>query len=332
MKLANRQILVTGATGFLGSHLVEALVREGCQVRALAHYRSDQSPSGTGNIALLPAEVLDGVELVWGDVCDRDSVTAAMRGIEVVFHLAALIGIPYSYQAPSSYLQVNAGGTLNLLQAARDAGVGRFVHTSTSEVYGTAQYTPIDEKHPLVAQSPYAASKIAADKLAESFHRSFDLAVVTVRPFNAFGPRQTDRAVIPTIISQRLADIDPVVIGNAKSTRDFTFASDTARGFVRAAACDDAVGQTVNLGTGQGITIGELAEVICALTSGGSYRSDTARKRPDKSEVQELLCNADRAAELLDWRASTTLKDGLLATIDFIRTNPDRYRPTLYGV
>ena len=332
MKLTDRRVLVTGATGFLGSYLVELLVRQGCRVRALGHYRSDQSAGGTGNLVLLPADVTDAVELVWGDVCDRYSVTAAMRGVEVVFHLAALIGIPYSYHAPSSYVQVNAAGTLNVLQAARQAGVGRFVHTSTSEVYGTAQYTPIDEKHPLVAQSPYAASKIAADKLAQSFACSFDLPVVTVRPFNVFGPRQTDRAVIPTIICQRLADIEPVVIGNAEATRDFTFAADTAGGFVQAAACDDALGQTINLGTGQGITVGQLAEVICALTGGGTYRSDSARLRPDKSEVQTLLCSADLAVRLLDWHATTTLKQGLLATIDFVRTHPDRYRPTQYGM
>ena len=329
MRLADRQVLVTGATGFLGSYLVEALVHEGCRVRALAHYRSDQQP---GNLALLPADVMDAVEVVWGDICDRDSVTGATRGVEVVFHLAALIGIPYSYHAPSSYVEINAGGTLNVLQAARQAGVGRLVHTSTSEAYGTAQYTPIDEKHPLVAQSPYAASKIAADKLAESFWRSFDLPVVTVRPFNAFGPRQSDRAIIPTIVSQRLADVEPVVIGNAQATRDFSFAPDTIRGFLAAATCDDAVGQTINLGTGQGITVGKLAQVICALTGGGTYRSDPARMRPDSSEVQELLCNADRAAAVLNWRATTTLKEGLLATIDFIRTHPERYRPTQYGV
>lgn len=329
MKLADRQVLVTGATGFLGSYLVELLVGEGCKVRALGHYHSDQQP---GNLAVLSSDVLDTVELVWGDVCDRDSVADAMRGVEVVFHLAALIGIPYSYHAPSSYVQVNALGTLNVLQAARQAGVGRFVHTSTSEVYGTAQYTPIDEKHPLVGQSPYSASKIAADKLAESFHLSFDLPLVTLRPFNAFGPRQSDRAIVPTIVAQRLADIDPVTIGDAGTIRDLTFAGDTVRAFVKAAACEDAVGQTINVGSGKKIAIGELAEVICALTGGGTYRSDPQRMRPPKSEVRELLCDPTRAVRLLDWRPTVTLKAGLLATIEFIRTHPQRYRPTQYVV
>ncbi|MHC4092370.1 MAG: GDP-mannose 4,6-dehydratase, partial [Planctomycetota bacterium] len=310
-------------------HLVEALVRQGCKVRALGHYRSDQQ---AGNLALLASDVQDAVELVWGDVCDRDSLTGAMGGVEVVFHLAALIGIPYSYHAPASYVQVNVSGTLNVLQAARQAGVGRFVHTSTSEVYGTAQYTPMDEKHPLVGQSPYAASKIAADKLAESFHRSFDLPVVTLRPFNAFGPRQSGRAIVPTIIAQRLADIEPVVIGDATTLRDLTFAPDTARAFVQAACSDEAAGQTINVGTGKRITIGELAEVISALTGGGTYRSDPQRLRPPKSEVRELLCDPTRAAGLLDWRPTATLKAGLLATIDFIRTHPERYRPTDYVV
>ncbi len=329
MNLKNRQVLVTGATGFLGSYLTEELVRQGCRVRAFGHYRSDQS---AGNLSLLPNGTLEQVERAWGDVCDRDTVDAAMKGVEVVFHLAALIGIPYSYHAPSSYVQTNAMGTLNLLQAARQAGVGRFVHTSTSEVYGSAQYTPIDEKHPLVGQSPYSASKIAADKLAESFYCSHELPVVTVRPFNAFGPRQSDRAIIPTIVAQRLADIDPVVIGNADTVRDLTYAADTARAFVLAAACDEAVGQTINAGSGQSITIGELAEVICALLGGGAYKSDPSRMRPEKSEVQKLISDSSRAADVLGWHPQVTLKDGLIHTIDFIRTHPDRYRPMRYVV
>ncbi|MCP4250471.1 MAG: SDR family NAD(P)-dependent oxidoreductase [bacterium] len=329
MKLNDRRVLVTGATGFLGSYLVEALVREGCKVRALAHYRSDQRP---GNLTLLPDDVLDAVEVVWGDVRDRDCVVQAVADVEVIFHLAALIGIPYSYRAPGSYVAVNVEGTLNVLQAARQAGVGRLVHTSTSEVYGSAQYTPIDEKHPLVGQSPYSATKIAADKLAESFHLTFELPVVTVRPFNAFGPRQSGRAVIPTIIAQRLADIDPVVIGDAGTIRDLTYAADTARAFVAAAECDEAVGRTINVGAGQGITIGELAEVIFALTGGGTYRSDPSRMRPAGSEVRELICANDLANELLGWRPEMTLKEGLLATVDFIRTHPERYRPSHYVV
>jgi len=329
VQLEKRQVLVTGATGFLGSYLVQELVQRGCRVRAFAHYRSDP---GTGNLASLPREVTSGVEMFWGDVCDRDCVNAAMKDVEVVFHLAALIGIPYSYHAPASYLAVNAGGTLNLLQAARQAGVARFVHTSTSEVYGSAQYTPIDEQHPLVGQSPYSASKIAADKLAESFRCSFDLPVVTVRPFNAFGPRQSERAIVPTIISQRLAGIDPVVIGNPDAIRDLTYAQDTARGFVLAAACDQAVGQTFNLGSGQSISIGQLAELICELTGGGSYHSEAQRLRPAQSEVRELHADASRAAAVLGWHTTRTLRQGLLATIEFLRAHPERCQPTRYVI
>jgi len=329
MQLAGRKVLVTGAGGFLGSHLVEALVREGCTVRALVRYRSDQNP---GHLASLPVEVVQSVETVWGDLSDRGLLAEHLRGIDVVFHLAALVGVPFSYHAPSSYVTVNIAGTLNVLQAARQAGVARFIHASSAEVYGSAQYSPIDEKHPQVAQSPFAASKIAADQLAESFRRTYDLPVVTIRPFNTYGPRQSDRAVIPAIIAQRLADIDPVMIGQADAVRDLTYVTDTASAFVRAAACDEAVGRTFNIGSGKGITIGELARVIFALTAGGSYRVDLGRLRPPHSEVRELLCNATLAADVLGWRPTITLKQGLLATIEYVRAHPEQYRPSHYVI
>jgi len=227
---------------------------------------------------------------------------------------------------------VNVAGTLNVLQAACRAGVTRFVHASSAEVYGSAQYSPIDEKHPQVAHSPFAASKIAADQLAESFRRTYELPVVTIRPFNTYGPRQGDRAVIPAIIAQRLADIDPVMIGQADAVRDLTYVTDTASAFVRAAAGDEAVGRTFNIGSGKGITIGELARVVFALTGGGSYRIDANRLRPAHSEVRELLCDATLAANVLGWRPTVTLKQGLLATIEYIRAHPEEYRPSQYVI
>lgn len=329
MVLANKTVLVTGGTGFIGSHLAERLVREGCKVRVLGNYRSQPS---LGNLACLDQQILDQIEVVWGDVCDRDSVMQVTEGASVVFHLAALIGIPYSYIAPVSYVHTNVQGTLNILQAARSRGVERLVHTSTSEVYGSAQYTPIDEKHPLVGQSPYAATKIGADKMVESFGCSFDLPVVTVRPFNVFGPRQSDRAIIPTIIAQRLSGVDPVRIGDPTPRRDFTFATDTVDGFVRAGTCDAAIGKTVNVGSGKSISMGDLAQRICELTGGGTVITETSRVRPTASEVKELLCDNTLARELIGWSPQVELNDGLLQTIEFVRQHPDRFSPQRYSV
>jgi len=327
--LRGKHVLVTGATGFIGSHLVERLLHEGCAVRALAHYRSDRRP---GHLARLDPGDLKRVELVWGDVCDRDLTIGATRGIDVVFHLAALIGIPYSYQAPSSYVQTNVVGTLNMLQAARDWGVERFVHTSTSEVYGSAQYTPIDESHPLVAQSPYAASKIGADQLAESFYRAFDVAVVTVRPFNTYGPRQSDRAIIPTILAQCLAGCDRIRIGDGAPVRDFVYVTDTVDGFVRAAACDAAEGSVINLATGQGISIADLAGKACRQFDGAAIETVDARCRPRRSEIRELIGDSRRAADLLGWRPTICLSDGLARTAEFINANADRFAAGHYVV
>lgn len=329
MQLRDKRVLVTGGTGFIGSHLVERLVTEGCKVRVLANYKSHPS---VGNLAYVDGAVRENVEIVFGDVCDRDSALHAVEGNSVVFHLAALIGIPYSYVAPSSYVQTNVAGTLNLLQAARALGVERFVHTSTSETYGSAQYVPIDERHPQVGQSPYSATKIGADKLAESFALSFEMAVTTVRPFNVFGPRQSDRAIIPTIIAQRVAGLKTVRIGDPAPKRDFTFASDTAEGFVRAARCDQAVGKSINIGSGKSIAMGALTEKICELSGGGRHLCESKRARPAGSEITELLCDNTLARDLLGWTPQVGLTDGLVRTIEFVRSHPDLYAPGQYRV
>ncbi|MCD4671626.1 MAG: SDR family NAD(P)-dependent oxidoreductase [Anaerolineaceae bacterium] len=306
MSWTGKRILVTGAGGFIASHLTERMVQEGAAVRALVHYNAlgsrgwlDESP------------LVNQIEVMAGDITDRDSVRRAMEDVEVVFHLAALIAIPYSYRAPESYVRTNINGTLNVLQAARDFGTSRVVHTSTSEVYGSALYVPIDEKHPLQGQSPYSASKIGADKMAEAFYRSFDVQVTTVRPFNTFGPRQSARAVIPTIITQCLQQ-GKVHLGNLTPTRDLNFVSNTVDGFVLAGQSPAAVGQVVNLGSGREISIGDLAALIARLT--GIYfdvESETARLRPEKSEVNRLLADHTLATELLGWRPRVTLEEGL---------------------
>jgi NAD dependent epimerase/dehydratase len=323
----DRQVLVTGAGGFIGSHLAEALCEAGARVRAMVHYNAlgqagwlDESP------------VLPQMEVYTGDICDRDSVRAAVQGIDTVFHLAALIAIPYSYRAPESYIRTNIQGTMNILQEARECGVRRVVHTSTSEVYGTARYAPIDEAHPLQGQSPYSASKIGADKMAEAFHFSFGVPVVTVRPFNAFGPRQSARAVIPTIITQCLRG-EEVRLGSLAPTRDLNFVTNTIEGFMLAGLSEKALGRTINLGSGREISIGDLAELIGKL-SGHPVRitSDDQRIRPEKSEVGRLLaCNA-LANEILGWQPHVSLEDGLRETIAWFRENTRRYRPDEYAV
>lgn len=327
MDLQGKRVLVTGGTGFVGSHLVERLVTEGCRVRVLGNYQSQPS---VGSLAFVDPKLLDQVEITWGDVRDRDSVLAVANGVSVVFHLAALIGIPYSYVAPGSYVDTNVSGTLNVLQAVRTCGVERLVHTSTSEAYGSAQYTPIDERHPLVGQSPYAATKIGADKLVESFVRSFELSAVTIRPFNVFGPRQSDRAIIPTLIAQGLSDGDAIRMGDPAPKRDFTYVSDTVDGFVRAATCDEAIGRTINIGSGRSISMGQVADRIRELTGGGRVEIDQARIRPKGSEVSELLCDATLAGDVLGWKALVTLDEGLSRTIDFVAKAPHLYTPNQY--
>lgn len=325
MNWAGKRVLVTGAGGFIGSHLAERLAADGARVRALVHYNALES---RGWLTDSPGAA--EIEVVAGDVTDRDSVRHAMTGTDVVFHLAALIAIPYSYQAPASYVRTNVVGTLHVLQAAHELGVERLVHTSTSEVYGTARYAPIDEGHPLQGQSPYSASKIGADKLAEAFACSYALPVVTVRPFNTFGPRQSARAVIPTIISQCLAGA-VVRLGSLTPTRDLNFVTDTVDGFVRAAATPAAAGQTINLGSGREISVGDLARLIGELADRPvRVECDPDRLRPPGSEVERLLADNRRARDTLGWAAAVGLEEGLRRTIAWVRDNPGRYRPGVY--
>jgi dTDP-glucose 4,6-dehydratase len=322
-----KTVLVTGAGGFIGSHLAERLAELNARVRAMVHYNA------LGSSGWLDASPWrDKIEVVAGDICDRDSVRTAMQGVEVVFHLAALIAIPYSYRAPDSYIRTNVGGTLNVLQSARDFGVKRIVHTSTSEVYGTARQVPIDEAHPLQGQSPYSASKIGADKMAEAFHLSFGLPVVTVRPFNTFGPRQSARAVIPTIITQALNG-GVVRLGSLHPTRDLNYVSNTVDGFLRAALEPAAIGRTVNLGSGREISIGDLAALIGRLMDSPiTVVSEDQRIRPENSEVERLLASNALAASLLKWQPAIGLEEGLRRTIEWVKANREKYRPNTYTI
>jgi dTDP-glucose 4,6-dehydratase len=327
MGFQGKRVLVTGAGGFIGSHLAEALVGRGAAVRALIHYNA------LGSWGWLDASPLAGeMEVVAGDIADSGSVAAAMDKVEVVFHLAALIAIPYSYRAPRSYVRTNIEGTLNVLEAALKQGVSRVIHTSTSEVYGTAQRVPIDEGHPLVGQSPYSASKIAADQMACAYHLAFGLPVVTLRPFNTFGPRQSARAVIPTIISQGLSG-ETIKLGNLHPTRDLNYVGNTVDGFIAAASSEKAVGRTINLGSGREISIGDLARLICAMLGRPeAVERDQARYRPADSEVERLLADAGLAKELLGWSPRVSLEQGLEATIAWLRDNLDKYRPGIYAL
>ncbi|HYR43979.1 MAG TPA: SDR family NAD(P)-dependent oxidoreductase [Terriglobia bacterium] len=327
MDLKGRRVLVTGAGGFIGSHLAERLVELGAQTRALVHYRSNGS---WGWLDSSPRKA--DIEIIAGDVCDRDCVVKAMRKTDAVFHLAALIGIPYSYDAPAAYVATNINGTLNVLQAARESNVERLVHTSTSEVYGTARRVPIDEQHPLQGQSPYSASKIGADKLAESFFLSFALPVVTIRPFNAFGPRQSARAVIPTIISQCLAG-EVVKLGSLHPTRDFNYVGNTVDGFIRCAESKEAVGQTINIGSGNEVSIEDVARRIIKIVGKSvEIRQEQKRSRPETSEVERLIADNSMAMKLLGWKPRICLDEGLRLTIDWIRDHLDEYRPGTYSV
>ncbi|MGO9971713.1 MAG: SDR family NAD(P)-dependent oxidoreductase [Solirubrobacteraceae bacterium] len=327
--LAHRRVLVTGAGGFIGSHLVQALVAEGARVRAFVHYNSR---GDWGNLSALPVDALAEVDVVAGEIQDPFSVSRAVAGCEAVFHLAALIGIPYSYLAPKSYVDTNILGTLNVLQAALEHGVQRVLQTSTSETYGTALYSPIPEEHPLQGQSPYSASKIGADKLAESYWRSMDLAVTTVRPFNTFGPRQSLRAVIPTIIGQAIAGHE-VMLGSLEPVRDFTYVTDTAAAFIAAASSADTVGLTLNVGNGKGITIGALARMILELLgSEAQVLADAQRVRPQNSEVFHLLCDSRRLRELTGWAPAVSLEEGLRRTIAWWEASQPLNRVRTYTV
>lgn len=325
MNWNGKRVLVTGAGGFIGSHLTERLVEAGANVRALVHYNA----LGTwGWLDHLPLR--SEIEVIAGEICDRDSVRQAMQGIEVVFHLAALIAIPYSYNAPVSYVRTNVEGTLNVLQVARDHGVERIVHTSTSEVYGTARYVPIDEGHPLQGQSPYSASKISADKMVEAFHLSFDLPVVIVRPFNTFGPRQSLRAIIPTIITQCLAG-NTIRLGNLHPTRDLNYITDIVEGFILSVSEPKATGRTINLGSGREISIYELVQLIARIINQSiNIEGDEHRVRPEKSEVERLLADNTLARTLLGWKQIVSLEEGLKRTIEWIRQNLKKYRSGVY--
>jgi NAD dependent epimerase/dehydratase len=322
------KILVTGAAGFIGSHLTEYLVEQGHEVRALVRYNSRNDRGWLENSTLK-----EKIEFHAGDIRDYDSVEEAVKGTDVVFHLAALIGIPYSYISPLAYIRTNVEGTYNVVQAARKHGAGRVVHTSTSEIYGTAQYVPIDEKHPVNPQSPYAASKSGADQLALSYYRSFGLPVTVVRPFNTFGPRQSARAVIPTIITQILSGARTLRLGSLSPTRDMNLVHDTVEGFVKAGLHEKTAGEIVNLGSGKEISIGDLA-VLIAEKCGAKieFEKDAGRVRPEKSEVERLLCNASKARELAGWASRFTLEQGLEETIAWFKGNTGLYKPDIYNV
>lgn len=325
--LAGSTVLVTGAGGFIGSHLVERLLSIGCKVRGLIHYNSAQN---IGHLAGISPELKgEYLEIIHGDLLNEGPIAKAAQGCDYIFHLGALIGIPYSFEAPRSYVDVNITGTLNVLLAAKSAGVKRVVQTSTSEVYGTAQYVPMDEKHPLRPQSPYAASKVAADQLALSFHRSFDLPVVVLRPFNTYGPRQSLRAVIPTICLQAVRG-ENLTLGNLSAERDFTYVEDTCRGFTLAALSDKALGTTVNLGYGECVSIQELVNMVGKLV-GRELTSelDERRLRPHQSEVERLLSDNRLAEQLLDWRPEVSIKAGLEQVLKWVKagnlTQADSY-------
>jgi NAD dependent epimerase/dehydratase len=332
MSLSGKKVLVTGADGFIGSHLVEALVEENSKIRAFVYYNSFNK---WGWLDTLAPEILSNIEVVSGDIRDPYGVKNAMEGIDTVFHLAALIAIPFSYQSPDSYVDTNIKGTLNVLQAARELSTRRVLVTSTSEVYGTAQYVPIDEKHPLQGQSPYSATKIGADRLAESFYRSFKLPVTIVRPFNTYGPRQSARAVIPTIITQLLAGKKQIKLGALSPTRDLLFVKDTARGFVEIAKADNVIGEEINLSTQTEISVGDLAQKIIRLTEvEAEIITDDIRLRPQASEVERLLGANGKVAQLTGWKPQFDLDSGLQKTIEWFKqsNHAHEYKAELYNV
>lgn len=330
MKLSGKKVLVTGSDGFIGSHLVEALLTEGCQVRAFVYYNSFNS---WGWLDTLDKKLLDEIDIIAGDIRDPNGVRRAIIDMDMVFHLAALIAIPFSYHSPDSYVDTNIKGTLNILQACRDLNVGRVLVTSTSEVYGTAQYVPIDEKHPYQGQSPYSATKIGADRLAESFYRSFDMPVTIVRPFNTYGPRQSARAIIPTIITQLLAGVKEVRLGSLTPTRDLTFVKDTCNGFVEIARSDKTVGEEINIASQNEISIGELFKKISsAVGVDARVVTDEGRIRPDKSEVRRLLGSNEKIKELTSWKMKYSFDDGLRATVEWFRDNISKYKTDIYNI
>jgi NAD dependent epimerase/dehydratase len=327
-----KKILVTGADGFIGSHLTELLVDSGCDVRAFVYYNSFNT---WGWLDTFPKEKLQKLEIFSGDIRDPNGVRNAMKDVQIVFHLAALIAIPYSYHSPDSYVDTNIKGTLNILQAARDFNVEKIVTTSTSEVYGTAMYVPIDEKHPKQGQSPYSATKIGSDAMAESFFRSFNMPITIVRPFNTYGPRQSARAVIPTIITQLLNGAKEIKLGALTPTRDLVFVKDTAMGFVKIAQCDNLIGHEINIATQQEISIGNLAEQLISLINPeAKIISDDIRLRPANSEVERLLGSNKKLLEFTNWKPETDLITGLNHTIAWFKEKENliNYKSTIYNV
>ena len=325
-----KKVLVTGADGFIGSHLTEHLMEKGYEVKAFTYYNSFNT---WGWLDSLPGEKLREIEIFQGDIRDPNGVREAMKGTDGVFHLAALIAIPFSYHSPDSYVDTNIKGTLNVLQAARDLDMERVLVTSTSEVYGTAQYVPIDEKHPYQGQSPYSATKIGADRLAESFYRSFDLPVTIVRPFNTVGPRQSARAVIPTIIMQLLSGREEISLGSLTPTRDFNYVKDTVNGFYEIAVSGQTVGEEINIATQREISIGDLAhELIRQISPGARIVCDEQRTRPEKSEVNRLLGCNEKIMRLTDWKPRYSFEEGLAETIAWIRGHMDTYKTDIYNV
>jgi len=331
MDLTKSKVLVTGADGFIGSHLVEELLEAGCDVRAFVYYNSFSS---WGWLDSLPKELLSSVEIVSGDIRDRGSVARAMEGIGTVFHLAALIGIPYSYYSPESYVGTNITGTLNVLEEGRRLGTGRILVTSTSEVYGTAKYVPIDEAHPFQGQSPYSATKIGADRMAESYFRSFETPVTIVRPFNTYGPRQSARAVIPTIIGQLLAGGNEISLGSLSPTRDLVYVKDTVKGFRAIAECDEAIGEEINIATQSEISVGDLAEsLISQINPAAKIKTTEERSRPKNSEVERLFGSNRKIKDLTGWAPRYDLQSGLAETIEWFRdpANLSSYKTGIYN-
>lgn len=330
MNVKGKKVLVTGAGGFIGSHLVEALIERGAEVNTIIRYNSRND---WGMLEYLPLSAKKDLNLTTGDIIDFGIVKNAVKNCDIVFHLAALIGIPYSYVAPESYVNTNIKGTLNIMQASLEEGVEKIIHTSTSEVYGTAKYVPIDEDHPLQGQSPYSASKIGADMLAHSYFLSFNMPVAIIRPFNTFGPRQSARAVIPTIISQALSTPE-INLGSLSPVRDLTYVKDTVNGFISVAESDASIGEIINIGNGKGITVGELAKKILDLMgcSKTVIRADDARIRPEKSEVMQLICDNSKAKKLLGWFPQYSLDEGLKETITWIKQNRYLFKPEKYNL
>ena len=323
-------ILVTGSDGFIGSHLVETLIKGSHRVRAFVLYNSFNT---WGWLDTLPKEILSEIEIFQGDIRDSNGVKQAMKGVDEVFHLAALIAIPFSYHSPDTYVDTNIKGTLNVLQAARELGTSRVLVTSTSEVYGTAKYVPIDENHPFQGQSPYSATKIGADRLAESFYRSFGTPVSIVRPFNTYGPRQSARAVIPTIITQLLAGKEEIKLGSLTPTRDFNYVKDTVQGFIEISKSEKTIGEEINIATQQEISIVQLAEeLIRQINPRARIVCDEDRLRPEKSEVNRLLGSNEKIKRLTGWQPRYTLEQGLAETIDFLRHNLEKYKTDIYNI